>query len=378
MMLARVRQLVMTLVLACSAGVSLSSAGELRKWTSADGKFSVTGEMIGFADDVVVIQKEKQGGTIRVPLSKLSQADRDFADAFKRKAFGLPGPADATAVAGSDDIWTLNAQVKIRLPANTKTFTVSSKDPARFRAERTDKPAEYLLVECLPFMESRQARINHLNQAIDDCVKELTKVGATIKREPARFLTSPPRRYVTVIEAKLKDGQEIECHLVVRFDLEGCITLRALGDHDFADSAITPAKTLTYVNPATLAEVKVQQTPDKSQPGKTTGIPADKKKSLSEFIAMTQTLLKKGDMKAFIQTTVDPDDLKMILQSTTLDEVSQLFDREKQAQLRGALESLDWKSAEYLAEQRRIVFKREPPDQPMIFVETDSGWRMKN
>lgn len=84
------KKLILTLALAALCG---SSIAESRKWTSADdASKTFEGEMTAVKGDSVTIKK-KAGGTVTVPLSKLSQDDKDYV-ASQEKA-----KADAASVA---------------------------------------------------------------------------------------------------------------------------------------------------------------------------------------------------------------------------------------------------------------------------------------
>lgn len=75
------KKLMLSLVLATLCGVSYA---EVRKWTSADdASKTFEGEMTAVKGDNVTI-KMKTGRTLTVPLSKLSQADKDFVAAQEK------------------------------------------------------------------------------------------------------------------------------------------------------------------------------------------------------------------------------------------------------------------------------------------------------
>ncbi|QDU92485.1 SHD1 domain-containing protein [Lignipirellula cremea] len=58
-------------------GIVPLGAGELRTWTSADGRFTTQAELVEIKGDQVVL-KQASGNAITVPISALSQTDRDF------------------------------------------------------------------------------------------------------------------------------------------------------------------------------------------------------------------------------------------------------------------------------------------------------------
>ena len=73
-------------LLTCSS-VAAEEAGQAREWTSADGK-KITGLMLGTEGDAVAI-KLATGKTSKIPLSRLSEADREF---VTKKGWALPKP----------------------------------------------------------------------------------------------------------------------------------------------------------------------------------------------------------------------------------------------------------------------------------------------
>jgi hypothetical protein len=59
-------------------------AARTRTWTDAAGKYSVVAEFSGMSSDVVLLRKA-DGKTIKIPLDKLSDADREWIDARLKK-----------------------------------------------------------------------------------------------------------------------------------------------------------------------------------------------------------------------------------------------------------------------------------------------------
>jgi hypothetical protein len=52
---------------------------EFRKWTSADGKFSIEAKFVRIQDGNVVLIRKDNGKEISVPLDKLGASDRVLA-----------------------------------------------------------------------------------------------------------------------------------------------------------------------------------------------------------------------------------------------------------------------------------------------------------
>src|SRR5688500_8274681 len=72
-------------LLACAMAAA-ETAGELRNWTSTDGK-EIRGRMLGTEGDAVAIKLETTGKTAKVPLARLSATDREF---ISKKGWPLP------------------------------------------------------------------------------------------------------------------------------------------------------------------------------------------------------------------------------------------------------------------------------------------------
>jgi len=60
-----------------------SARKRFREWTDATGKHKVMARLISVTDDVVALEKQ-DGKKINVPLAKLSQKDRAYAQSHKR------------------------------------------------------------------------------------------------------------------------------------------------------------------------------------------------------------------------------------------------------------------------------------------------------
>jgi thiol-disulfide isomerase/thioredoxin len=87
------KKLMLTLALAALCGGSFA---EVRKWTSADdASKTFEGEMTAVKGDNVTIKK-KAGGTVTVPLAKLSQDDRDFVAAAEKTKTEAASRAEAS------------------------------------------------------------------------------------------------------------------------------------------------------------------------------------------------------------------------------------------------------------------------------------------
>lgn len=65
--------------------VATALSAAARKWTSKDGRFSTEAELVE-SDDTSVTLKKTSGDTVTVPLERLSELDRHFLNAQKKKA----------------------------------------------------------------------------------------------------------------------------------------------------------------------------------------------------------------------------------------------------------------------------------------------------
>ena len=66
-----------------AVSLSLDAAAQERTWSSFNGKFKVTGELIERAGTGVKIKRSDNGKVITVPIEKLSEADQQFLDSTK-------------------------------------------------------------------------------------------------------------------------------------------------------------------------------------------------------------------------------------------------------------------------------------------------------
>lgn len=65
--------------------VALETDAQEREWTSANGKFNVTGMLLDQQDGSVKIKRSDNGKTITVPVEKLSDADQTYLSELKSK-----------------------------------------------------------------------------------------------------------------------------------------------------------------------------------------------------------------------------------------------------------------------------------------------------
>ncbi len=85
------RGLSLAIVLALLGGAAFAAE---RQWTGNDGKFNVTAEFVAVQGEDVVLRR-KNGKTLRVPLSRLSEDDRAF---IEKQQANAPGFDPAAAV----------------------------------------------------------------------------------------------------------------------------------------------------------------------------------------------------------------------------------------------------------------------------------------
>jgi S1-C subfamily serine protease len=56
----------------------IGSRSAFRTWISADGKYKVEARLVGFSDGIVELERRDNGQKVRIPVEKLSDADRQF------------------------------------------------------------------------------------------------------------------------------------------------------------------------------------------------------------------------------------------------------------------------------------------------------------
>ncbi|MBE7498145.1 MAG: dienelactone hydrolase family protein [Verrucomicrobiaceae bacterium] len=82
---------------------TLHAATPPREWTSADGKSKFKGDLVEFSDKEVRIRRSSDFNQFKLPLEKLSQADRDYVFNLlreKRRDSGLKDGAHADKITG--------------------------------------------------------------------------------------------------------------------------------------------------------------------------------------------------------------------------------------------------------------------------------------
>jgi hypothetical protein len=67
-----------------------TAAGETRKWTSADGRFTTEAELVDYSEKDVRL-KPADGKLVVVPLEKLSQKDREYAQTGANNVYRVAG-----------------------------------------------------------------------------------------------------------------------------------------------------------------------------------------------------------------------------------------------------------------------------------------------
>ena len=90
---------VFAILLAAFSGVSMAAE---REWTGGNGKFNMTAEFVSVQGDNAVLRR-KDGKQIKVPLSRLSDADRAFIEEQQAKAPKIDRKAAANEIAKTAD-----------------------------------------------------------------------------------------------------------------------------------------------------------------------------------------------------------------------------------------------------------------------------------
>jgi hypothetical protein len=344
------------------------AAGERRTWTSADGKFRVVGEMIGFADDVVVIRKNDKDDPIRVPISKLSKTDIAFAREFEHKAMGTVPRTDGWVEKQSTDRWLLDSKISIGLPVGAHKWKLVTNDPLTFAAVDEDESKTVLTLIWHPFVESHQKRIELLKTFQAGNVESLKAIGINDpKGEPIDTSAPGKLQQYSTIGGPLPDGTAVVCRSTVRFDPEGCVMFRSVGSNAETSDIFETVEKFSHAQKSDTAK----EAPAKSE------LPEESKKSFNEFVAHANQLLRDADPKTIIESLITPDELKQLNSSKRMDAAVAGFDS-KRGQLQEILSSLDWSNVEYDGTLKQLTFKTSSSSRPIRFVETSLGWRMKN
>lgn len=97
---------VLMLTLVCTLALTGAAHAKPRKWTSANGVFSLHADAIAFNDTTVVLKKE-DGSLVAVQLQALAQEDRDYVESKEAKT-------EAKKAAEEMQTWTSADGMKVR------------------------------------------------------------------------------------------------------------------------------------------------------------------------------------------------------------------------------------------------------------------------
>jgi hypothetical protein len=86
--------------------VTLALPASARRWTSADGRFTVDAELVEVTDGQVTLKK-RTGETITVPVEKLSELDRRWLQAPKKKPPAAKEPPKSNVISFAKDVQPL-------------------------------------------------------------------------------------------------------------------------------------------------------------------------------------------------------------------------------------------------------------------------------
>jgi len=134
----RCLKIVSLCVVYCLVSGDSLSAGDVRTWTSKDGKTSFAGEMRGYSPEETeaVISNAEDGKTVRVPIKDLSAADQKHVRAVIERAQRGGGSSEPLvldptppSVEKEGDRWLLKPAISIRLPNGADEWKITSKKP---------------------------------------------------------------------------------------------------------------------------------------------------------------------------------------------------------------------------------------------------------
>jgi len=367
------------------AGDSLS-AGDVRKWTSKDGKTSFVGEMRGYSPEETeaVISKTEDGKTVRVPIKDLSDADQKYVRAFIERAQRGGGSSEPLvldptppSVEREGDRWLLKPAISIGLPNGADEWKVTSKKPLIYSAlPKTAKAKPIVTVMYQPFVSGRADRVQMIKAANEQTLKLFRERGVT---EPTGNAFNPmePGKVPQISEMRgeTKQRNKVACRSVLRFDLEGFMLIRAFGDlNELAN--LTPVMD-EFIYLSTQAK---PATPKSTAPATNNSQPVTAKMrgEIEELIGKSKKLLMQKKLKEPLESVLDPVDYARMTEGRQLDEVIKGFDASKQKELTSVLDSLDWSNATYVEAEKKVAVRSKNSDRPIYFVMTDQGWRMRN
>ncbi len=424
------KQMIIVIAASMIAAVSIAEVSmaqllddEARLWVSRGGKSRVEGILLEVSSDGLeaVIQRSDSAKKVHVPVEKLSAIDFLYVQDFRRRSTGSLGASEDEPIPLAhlpDNDWTkpwvLTPAIRIFSPKDAGLWKVISSRPILFGGYAVDSdewPMMTVLYE--PGVDKpndREIRIQEANQASRLFLEErgvADPKGELLKTDPS--LNSQSSRLGGIT----KDGQELFCETVLRFDHEMMLVFRVFGTADEnAERLAGVVDQFQYIEPEPPVLVDVpsasgepssedesgaQETqvansgsaasgPATTDPAEATNsapspapskIPNSVRADFDLFAKATLELLAKpNNAQEVIETLAHPEGLSRLKQNAQRwDTAIIAFDVRKRQRLVTLMQTLDWSSADYSISEDRLSFAR--PDL-VDFIRTQSGWKIVN
>lgn len=149
-----------------------------RTWSDASGKFKIEANMIGVEEGVVILQRTDNGKTVRIPIGKLSAADRKYLaeNGAIPKAVEPEKKPGETKPAESPTKADPSGEPPQETPSNPPGKTASSAEPGKTAKAEPPKLGEYRIeLEELPiqlFLDVQQRSHLQTNPIVLDQVQK--------------------------------------------------------------------------------------------------------------------------------------------------------------------------------------------------------------
>lgn len=359
-----------------------------RSWVSRDGRSRVVGTLEGLSEDqlTVTLKRSDNQKMVQVPLERLSAVDYLFVcDHVRRSAAGGSEqefgqfPMAMRSGQKTTDRWRLSPAISIHLPPGTVIWRLISSQPMLYGAFAVDDdrlPDLTVLFE--PDVFAQTDRLKRIQEQNEATLRFLEERG--INQPSGRPLQADP---TISFQKSLMSGtdlsdQELFCETHLRFDYQGMLVFRAYGNADQVKSMVRTIDDFRYLDVDDLDAGPIEAEPEVSAEAQIPShIPADIYKEFEAFREHAMALLSRANnAKEVIERLSDPVGLaKLKSNQDRWDSAVISFDVRKRLRLKTTLQSLDWKTASYSAQDRVMAFSL--PDE-IRFSKSDQGWRIIN
>jgi hypothetical protein len=347
---------------------------ETRTWKTSDGKFSVEAEFIDATQTEVTLRRSDNGKVVKVPIHKLSDADREWVN--KNQVASRKTPTSSDSIQKIDDEHILFAPYgPVLIPSPDiewkkqpgETPTIVALTGTLLQPEKKESLSDRLMVSVFnPVPENEREKF--FEQIVKSAVADLVDIGyqeSEIKPGKAnQFKTFADQYFFSIKTVSRKT--EACTYVCVHFQASRTILVQTRLASKTRENRYSSAADMTQKIFDQIARDTSWNPPQQ--------IPESVKMEILELKKQALSLLEAKDYVTLLNNLLPIKDLEQIKASgSSMESIAEDFERRDLKEFRENFENLKWENATYDATNERLAFR----GTKVVLVKVDGKWRFQ-